>query len=168
MSLKTPWVGHHYHATHSGYARRVSILVHKSSNFELLDVRIDPKGRYILLHTILDTVEMVIVGVYLPPPANLLLQNTIVSLLAQFPMDNVILAGDFNIPPNPSLDRLSADSATDSALSRWARLFGLEDVWRWKHPSDRMYTYHSLSHNTLSRIDLLYMPVLLCSPKLRK
>lgn len=147
MSLKRPWVGHHYHATHSGYSRGVSILVHKSLNFELLDIKIDPEGRYILLHAILDTVEMVIVGVYLPPPANLLLLNTIVSLLY------------FNIPLNPSLDRMFADPATDSALSRWARLFGLEDVWRWKHPSDRMFTCHSLSQNMLSRIDLLYASV---------
>lgn len=69
LSLKKPWVGHYYHATYSGYARGVSILVHKSLTYELLDVKIDPEGRFVLLHVVIDTHEMLIVGVYIPPPA---------------------------------------------------------------------------------------------------
>lgn len=156
MGLKRLWVGHHYHATHTSYARGVSILVHRSLNFEPLDVLIDPEGRYVLLHAVIDTVAVVVVGVYLPPPANISLLQKIITLIAQFPTDNVILTGDFNIPPNPSLDKLSPDPATDSTLFRWSQTMGLEDVWRWKHPSDRMYTCHSSSYNTLSRIDLFY------------
>lgn len=98
----------------------VSIQVHKSLNFEPLNVVIDPEGWYMLLHAMIDTIEMVLVGVYVPPPANLSLLHKIITLISQFPTDNLVLAGEFNIPPNPSLDRLSPDPATDSALSRWA------------------------------------------------
>lgn len=60
-------MGRHFHATHSGYSRGVSILIHKSINFELLDVKLDPEGGYVLLHAYIDMVEMVVVGLYLPP-----------------------------------------------------------------------------------------------------
>lgn len=145
MGLKRPWMGRHYHATHSNYAQGVSVLVHKSLNFEPLNVVTDPEGRYVLIHARIDMIEMVLAGLYLPPPANISLLHKLTSLIAQFHTDNVILAGDFNIPPNPSLDKLSPDSATDSALSRWAGVFELEDVWRCKHPTNRMYTCNSSS-----------------------
>lgn len=156
MSLRRPWVGRHFHATHSGYSRGVSILIHKSLQFELLDVKLDPGGRYILIHAIIDTVEMVLVGIYLPPPADISLIHNLIPMLAQYPTDNVLLAGDFNIAPDPSRDRLTPDPATNSSLSRWAGVFGFKDVWRWKYPNERSYTCCSLSHNTLSRIDLIY------------
>lgn len=159
MGLKRPWMGHHYHATYSNYARGVSVLIHRSLNFEPLDVIIDPEGRYVVMHAIIDTLDVVLVGLYLPPPANLFLLQKLITLIAQFSTDNVILTGDFNVPPNPSMDKLTPDSATDSTLSRWARVFGLEDVWRWKHPTERMYTCHSSSYNSLSPIDLPYASI---------
>lgn len=67
LSLKRPWVGCHFHATHLGYSHGVSILIHKSLNFELLDVKLDPEGRYMLIHAYIEMVEMVVVGIYLPP-----------------------------------------------------------------------------------------------------
>lgn len=125
LGLKKPWVGHHYHATYTNYARGVSILIHKSLNFEPLDMLIDPEGRYIIIHANIEALAMVIVGVYLPPPANISLLQKITTIIAQFPTDNVILTGDFNITPNPSLDKMSPDPATDSALTRWAQVLGL-------------------------------------------
>lgn len=43
---------------------------------------------------------------------------------------NKTVMSHLNMLSNPSLDRLSSDHATDLALSRWANLFGLMDVWR--------------------------------------
>lgn len=39
-----------------------------SINFELLDVKTDPEGRYVLLHAIIDNVDVLILGIYMPPP----------------------------------------------------------------------------------------------------
>lgn len=77
-------------------------------------------------------------------------------MLSQVPTDNIPIVGDFNMLLDPSLNRLFSDPATDSALSRWTNLFGLTNVWRWKHPTDRVYTGHSVSYNMLSHIDLIY------------
>lgn len=59
--------------------------------------------------------------------------------------------------PNPSVDRLKPGMGSDSPLSKWATLYGLMDVWRWKYPHDRAFTCQSASYRTLSRIDLIYI-----------
>lgn len=130
MYLKKPWVRYYYHATYSSYARGVSILIHKSLTYELLDVKLE--SRYVLLHVIIDALELLIVGIYIPPPATVSLLKCLIPILSSFATDNIIIAEDFNMFPNPSLDRLVSGAATDSALSKWASLYGLADVWRWK------------------------------------
>lgn len=97
-----------------------------------------------LLHAILDTVEMVLVGVYLAPPANISLLQSLVSLLAQFPTDNVILTGDFTIPLNPSIDKLSWTLPPTRCCPVGLRCMG----WRMcggRETPVRTYVYLSLS-----------------------
>lgn len=153
---KKPWVGNYYHATYSCYARGVSILVHKSLTFKFIDVKTDSGGRYVLLHAIVDTLELLIVGIYIPLPATISLLKGLVPIIATYATDNIIIVGDFNMLPSPALDKLASGIVADSPLSKWASLYGLTDVWRWKHPTDRAFTCQSASYCTLSRIDLIY------------
>lgn len=97
---------------------------------------------------------MVIVGIYNPPPASLNILHKLTPILAQYPAAAILLAGDFNMPPNPSLDKLNPDLASDSPLSRWTDEYGLSDVWRWRYPRERQYTCHSATYASFSRIDL--------------
>lgn len=95
-------------------------------------------------------------------PALLKLLNLITAKLAQFPSDNVVLMGDFNLVPDPSMDRCAATGTTRQGLAAWADTYGLTDVWRWRHPMSRAFTCHSASHRAFSQIDLAYVgaPVL--------
>lgn len=54
LSLKKPWVGSYYLSTFSSHSRGVSILVHKTLPFMLLDLRIDPDGQYVIMHALCD------------------------------------------------------------------------------------------------------------------
>lgn len=96
-------------------------------------------------------------GLYLPPPASIRVLNQIISKIAAFGTDNVVILGDFNLVPDPTMDRLTSGTGSPSELSSWAEASNLTDVWRWRHPSRRAYTCHSASHKTLSRIDLAYV-----------
>lgn len=147
-------MGSYYHCTHSIYSRGVSVLIHKSLPFTLLDLHLDSEGSYVALHTMCDRLEMVIVGIYNPPPASLNILHKLTPILAQYPAAAILLAGDFNMPPNPSLDKLNPDLASDSPLSRWTDEYGLSDVWRWRYPRERQYTCHSATYASFSRIDL--------------
>lgn len=156
FSLKKPWVGYHYHSTHSTFSRGVSILILKTLPFRLLDLALDPEGRFVVLHALLYNVPWVIVGLYLPPPASLHVLNQITGKIAEFHTENVLLLGDFNLVPDESLDRLSTAGTTRQGLSDWADTYGFYDIWRWKYPQTKAYTCHSASHKTFSRIDLVY------------
>lgn len=45
----------------------LSVLVHKSLQFTLLDLHLDPEARYVVLHATCDRLEVLIVGLYIPP-----------------------------------------------------------------------------------------------------
>lgn len=92
---------------------------------------------------------MVIIGL-VPPPANLAVLHKLQAIVAKHPATNILIARNFNMTPNPNVDKLYPDLAVDSALSRWVELFGLHDTWWWKHPYSRHYTCYSATHATLS------------------
>lgn len=151
MSLRKPWVGHTYHSTYSNLARGVSILVSKSLPFCLLALEVDPGGRYVIVHANILNFEVVIVGLYLPPPALIPLLYQIVSRIAQFATDNVL-----SMVPDPGMHRLTQLSSSATELKAWAEVFNFTDNWRWRHPQWRAFTCHSASYKTFSRIDLVY------------
>lgn len=132
------------------------MLIRKYLTFKLLDVKLDPGGRYVLVHAIIDTFEMLIVGLYIPPPATTSLLKALVPIMSTYATDNIIVAGDFNMLLSPSLDKLVTSTAVGSPLSCWASLYILMDVWQWKHPDEHAFTCHSATHHTLSRIELIY------------
>ena len=45
------------------------------------------------------------------------------------------------------------------ALKNFSEEFGFLDVWKYKHPRDRDYTFYSHPHSTYSRIDNFFMPI---------
>lgn len=128
LGLRKPWVGHYYHSTYTSRARGVGVLIRKSLPFVLLDLKLDPEGRYVVIHATVDGLPMVLVGLYIPSPATVGLLTKITQLVAKFPAAAVVLAGDFNMAPCPKLDKLALDQAIDSPLSCWASMLGLTDV----------------------------------------
>lgn len=127
-------MGHHYHST---FSRGVIILVLKSLPFRLLDLALDPDGRYVIIHAKIYSLTWTIVGLYLPPPASLLVLNQITGKMADFASDNNVILGDFNLVPDPDLDRLTPAGHHCPGLAEWAGTYGLTDVWRWRHPQSR-------------------------------
>lgn len=127
LALQKHWVGSYYHSTYSAFSRGVSVLVHKSLQFTLLDLHLDPEGTYVALHAMCDRLELLIVGLYYPLPATLTILHKLAPSIALYPRAGVLLAGDFNMTPNPNIDRFNADSAVDSPLSRWAEVYGCRE-----------------------------------------
>lgn len=77
----------------------VSILIHKTLSFTLLDIRLDPVGQYVIIHALCDSTDMVIFGLYTPPPVTLAVLHKFQVTVAQYPTTNVFPAGDINMPP---------------------------------------------------------------------
>ncbi|XP_063816354.1 uncharacterized protein LOC135055814 [Pseudophryne corroboree] len=75
----------------------------------------------------------------------------------------VFLMGDFNLAPDPNLDKSSkldkqsanAAKALASSFSHLLAEFDLYDAWRIRNIGARDYTFYSAVHRSYSRIDLL-------------
>lgn len=64
--------------------------------------------------------------------------------------------GDFNAILAPDLARPSAPKYFLAELKAWAQALGVDEVSRWKHPTERAYSCFSTTHKTTSRIDLAF------------
>lgn len=117
MSLKSHWIGYHYHASYFFFSRGVSILVHKTMPFKLLHLDLDPGGWYVGIHVILDALEVVLLGFHLPPLTSLKFLCKVTTIFATYALDNIIVMGDFNLFPNHGLERMTSDGAMTSGLS---------------------------------------------------
>lgn len=95
---------------------------------------LDPDGRYVVIHGMVECLELVLVGLYIPPSATIRLLHKITTLIATYSTDNVIFMGDFNMPPNPEMECFTSTGGSSSDLSVWAKAYGFTNVWRWKHP----------------------------------
>lgn len=67
-ALKRPWIGWAYHSTYTNMSRGVSILIAKSTHFELISLQLDRQGRYLFLHATLGGSSLLILACYIPPP----------------------------------------------------------------------------------------------------
>lgn len=69
-------------------------------------MRTDPDGRYVMLHVSIYDKKMVLVGLYLPPPASIAILTDIMTIALKYDTPTVFLMGDYNMVPCPALDRL--------------------------------------------------------------
>lgn len=145
LALWRSWVGAAYHSTYSCYARGVSVLVKKSLPFQLLEMRTDPGGRYVVLHVCIHDKRLVLIGVYLPPPARIQLLIDLMGVILAYDTPEFYIFGDFNMVSSHDLDKLHSTGRTTSDLPQWAEMYQLTDVWRHLHPHTREYTCHSAS-----------------------
>lgn len=133
---------------------RVSVLVLKMLPFKLLDLALDPDGRYVLIHVQMKGLTWVIADLYLPLPASLKLLNQIMAKVAEFNTDNIIILRDFNLVPDLGINRLAADGSSHLSLATWVDTYGRTEV---EAPQSFTFTCHSASHKTFFHIDLDYV-----------
>lgn len=70
LSLRKPWVGWSYHSTFTNSSRGVSVLIRKQLHFKLLEQVVDDSGRYVILRCLIMFKPLILIAVYVPPPAN--------------------------------------------------------------------------------------------------
>lgn len=110
-----------------------------------------------IIHMTVYARRLVLVGLYLPPPARVQLLYDIMQIVMGYCTQEIFLFGDFNLVPSQEMYRLSSGARISSDLLNWATTFALTDAWTHFHPRDREYTCHSASYRTLSQIDLVYV-----------
>ena len=68
-------------------------------------------------------------------------------------MDNTIIIGDFNLPLDSGMDRLSTTGSLRNLQFTNMNDFGVCDALRFHNPTLREYTFFSPVHHSYSRLD---------------
>lgn len=159
-ALRCPWIGWAYRSVHTTHSRGVSLLIAKTTHFELRDSTIDLMGRYIFLRAKLHGDMILLLAFYVPPPFQFTVLTEGFNFMAMHPAVPAIWLGDFNNILDTTLDRMvgSPPSQVPTHSTRFARLnndFNLADTWRHRKHTVRAFSCFSASHDSMSRIDLI-------------
>lgn len=76
-------------------------------------------------------------------------------------LHHIVLGGDMNCVLSPVLDRSSpkviGDSKSAQTIKAFLRTSGIADVWRFRNPSTKSYSFFSPVHKSFSRIDYFFI-----------
>lgn len=162
--LNKSWASQVFYSSHkSGRRRGVAILIHRSLQFCLDSSFQDKEGHYVLINGTINGTQVSMFNVYAPNDNSPQFMKTIFDLVLEKAQGILLTGGDFNCALNPFLDKSMNSNAhpttMSKALKHCCEEFGFLDVWRYKHPRDRDYTFYSHPQSTYSRIDYVFMPI---------
>lgn len=156
--LKYTWIGWAYHSTHTSFSRGVSVVIHRSLDYQEYASKIDSEGRFVFLHCRIGILHCVLACVYVPPPFDARVLRPLLEFLTDKPNLPMLIVGDFNTWLDPGLDKhpppgIQAPHRV-TPLARLLQELGWLDLWRHRNPAIKQFSCFSKTHGSLSRIDL--------------
>ena len=143
-------------------ARGVAMLFGKNVDYRIIKFRTDVEGRYLIAELKLEELICTIVNVYAPNLDKPVFFEQLHKDLAEY-SENKILAGDFNLTMNPTIDRLNTYQNNNKSLSVLNKIidhYYLQDSWRARNESNKEYSWYKISRNKqeikASRIDMAF------------
>lgn len=116
----------------------------------------DPQGCYAIVVLEVESQRLAVVNIYIPPPFKSEVLYTVLEKAATFGPLKLFVAGDFNNILDYDLDTSNPTRVQNLELGHWADSAILEEVWWWKHPLEKGYSYLSHISTSSSRIDLAF------------
>ena len=159
--LRNRWRGQLWATKYSAYARGAAVWVRAGVPFVALDEQIDQEGRFVMVRGKLDGRDILLGSIYAPNVEQNEFWQRLSKVLAQWKGVPWLLGGDFNTGLDINLDRsfppLRQTGATTNtiALQTWLTQWELTDVWRYRNPADRVYSFYSPPHGLHTRLDRL-------------
>ena len=149
---------------HSGpipKASGVAILLRENLDRDIISSYRDQNGS--ILKTMLQFEEEIFQIINIYAPTNTSVRKTFYITLQNVieKNKNTILAGNFNMIENLSLDRLGGNPNKThtigiKSLNKIKNNHNLEDMWRRKNPYKKHFTYHNTENSIHSRLDRIY------------
>ena len=156
------WGGHALWSPGTNRSAGVGLLLHPGSAVEIIGHNIDTDGRVISAKLKHNNQSFQIMNVYAPNQHSD--RETFFGNLWRLAFRNVdtIVAGDFNCVPDVQLDKWGGDDSFGdkgiTQLHTFADSLSLEDVFRVKNPTDRVFTWFNGPHSVGCRLDRFYTP----------
>lgn len=159
LRLSKKWSGQVFQSNFHSRSRGVAIMIGRHIQFTASSVHTDSAGRYVLVVGKLYTLPVVLVSVYAPNWDDYTFFNTLFSNMPDMSTHSLIIGGDTNCVLS-SLDRSAAGKTTltksAQSIKSFLETYGVADVWRFRNPTSRAYSFFSSVHKTYSRIDFFH------------
>ena len=148
------------HGSSNSYG--VAILVKKGVDCTIHSKILDPLGRYVILKAEINDKMYVLINVYAPNKDADIIKflNSLLTTLRKNTLDeeeNIIIGGDFNCPPNPSLVKkgglLIPKKSVVTTIENNQEELDLVDIWRVKNPERKSFTWSQNSPMIFCRLD---------------
>lgn len=143
---------HSFHSTAPVKKAGVSIFVKDTVAFQLSST-IDPKGRFIIINCMLNSIPYTLVSLYAPNTRQKTFIKNTVTAAKEIRQGGLIVCGDFNAVVDNREDRSIGSFRHAQEIHSIVAEEELHDVWRYLNNTERDYTYFSSSKRTHSRID---------------
>ena len=140
------WEGKVIYAHGTSNSRGCLILLRDKLDYEIISLKTDVCGRYIILCTEINETIFFFINVYLPNTENeqLPFLSNLLNILKEYNLtneDNIIMGGDWNIVRNLAMDKsgglnISKDKSNEK-LNEIMSIFELSDTWRIKYPTTK-------------------------------
>ena len=158
--LKNKWIGQIYHSNFNSKSRGAAIIINKNLPFVTSNIDVDPNGRFVIIVGKVYGFPLILANIYAPNWDDSQFFTDVFSRIPNMSSHNIIFGGDLNNVLS-SLDRSSQNvhslSKSASVIRSFLDAYGLADVWRFRNPSSRKYSFFSNVHKTYSRIDYLFL-----------
>lgn len=155
------WAGQVYQSNFCSKARGVAIMIGRGVQFTASHVQADSAGRYVIVVGKLYSLPVILACIYAPNWDDPTFFTNFFSHLPDMSSHHLILGGDINCALSPLLDRSVFRSAPLSksakAIQLFLKTYGIADVWRFRNPDSRAYSFYSPVHKTYSRIDYFFL-----------
>ena len=156
--ITAEWGYQAFFASNNSVSRGVAILFNNTFEFRIKKVIKDNEnGNYLLISITTKNVDYLLVNIYGPNKDNPDFYNKLNHNIVDFRCANVIVAGDWNIVLDPSLDydnykNVNNVKAQEAVLQLMDSL-SLCDVWREMNPDCRRFTWRRSRPFQQSRLD---------------
>ena len=142
-----------------------AIITSKNTPLKFNNHICDQTGRFQILDVDINTQNYILVNAYAPTKDNPKEQKQFITTLKEkltsYQEGNLIIAGDFNVCLNPTVDKSGGRNETPSDYAKlmisFMEEFDLIDIWRIRNPDTRRYTWRQRTKAGVvhSRLDIL-------------
>lgn len=145
-------------------SRGVAIMLNKQYDYDIKTIERDEYGRFLLLDITIENKSLILVNIYAPTSDDPVKQGEFLQFvrnkLENYIDRDLIIGGDFNMCPDPSIDRnLSKFKQTLKVTEQFQSFrddLSVIDIWRVLNDDKKRYTWrgNTKSGRASSRIDL--------------
>ena len=158
---RTQWQGELFFSYGTCHSCGSMVLVRGDLDFNLISIRTDDEGRYIVLEAEVQGANFLLVNVYVPNKVQeqcRFIEN-LNSTIDDVIKDNepkLVVGGDFNVTLESDLDCSGGNPAQKASVKSIQDLcldFDLVDIWRIRNPTTRRFTWRQRNPFIQRRLD---------------